>query len=52
MFNITGGNMKKIRLILSALLIMFCVNLTSEASTIGYADFQKVLSDYSYARTA
>ena len=44
--------MKKIRLILSALLIMLCVNMAANAATIGYADFEKVLSDYSYARTA
>ena len=44
--------MKKIKLVLSALLIMFCVNLTANAGTIGYADFQKVLSDYNFARNA
>ncbi len=44
--------MKKIRLILSALLIMLCANMAANAATIGYADFEKVLSDYSYARTA
>ena len=42
--------MKKLRLILSALLIMLCVNITANAATVGYADFQKVLSDYSFAR--
>ncbi len=42
--------MKKLKLILSALLIMLCVNITANATTIGYADFQKVLSDYSFAR--
>ncbi|MBQ9245465.1 OmpH family outer membrane protein [bacterium] len=44
--------MKKIKLILSALLIMFCVNISADASTIGYADFQKVLSEYTFARNA
>lgn len=42
--------MKKI--ILTALLIMFGFSLSANADTIGYADFQKVLSDYSYARSA
>ena len=42
--------MKKI--ILTALLIMFGCSLTANADTIGYADFQKVLSDYTYARNA
>ncbi len=44
--------MKNIRLILTALLIMICVNLSANAATIGYADFQRVISEYSYARTA
>ncbi len=44
--------MFKIRFILTALLIMFAANLTANASTIGYADFQKVLSEYKYARNA
>ncbi len=42
--------MKKI--ILTALLIMFSFNLNANAATIGYADFQKVLTDYTFARNA
>lgn len=44
--------MFKFRFILSALLIMVATNLSANAATIGYADFQKVISDYSYARNA
>ena len=29
---------------------MFAANLTANATTIGYADFQEVLSEYSFAR--
>ncbi len=43
--------MKKIRVILTGLLIMAAANLTANATTIGYADFQKVLSEYSFARS-
>jgi len=42
--------MYKFKFILTALLIMFAANLSANAGTIGYADFQKVLSDYSFAR--
>ena len=44
--------MFKFRFILTALLIMFATNLSSSAATIGYADFQKVIADYTYARNA
>ena len=44
--------MFKIKFILTALLIMFATNLSANAATIGYADFQKVLTDYKYARNA
>ena len=44
--------MKKIKFLLTALLIMVSVNLTANAATIGYADFDKVISQYSYARNA
>lgn len=44
--------MFKIKFILTALLIMFAANLSANAGTIGYADFQKVINDYSYARNA
>ena len=36
--------MLKIKFILTALLIMFTANLGANAATIGYADFQKVIS--------
>ena len=42
--------MKKIKFLLTALLIMVSVNLTANAATIGYADFDKVITQYSYAR--
>ena len=42
--------MKKFKLILATLIIMFTVSLTANAYTIGYADFQKVLSEYSLAK--
>ncbi len=44
--------MKKIKFILTTMLIMLAVNLTANAGTIGYADFGKVLNDYSFARNA
>lgn len=44
--------MFKFKFILTALLIMFATNLSSNAATIGYADFQKVIADYTYARNA
>ena len=44
--------MFKFRFILTALLIMLAANLSANAATIGYADFQKVISDYTYARNA
>ena len=44
--------MFKFKFILTALLIMFAANLSANAGTIGYADFQKVISDYSFARNA
>ena len=44
--------MFKFRFILTALLIMIATNLSVNAATIGYADFQKVISDYTYARNA
>lgn len=42
--------MFKFRFILTALIIMFAANLSANAGTIGYADFEKVLSDYTFAR--
>ncbi len=44
--------MSRIKFILTALLVMVAANLSANAMTIGYADFQKVLSEYSYARSA
>ena len=44
--------MFKFKFILTALLIMFAANLSENAATIGYADFQKVISDYTFARNA
>ena len=44
--------MKKINFILSVLVIIFCTNLNAFAGTIGYADFDKVLNEYSFARNA
>jgi Skp family chaperone for outer membrane proteins len=31
---------------------MFAANLSANAATIGYADFQKVITEYTYARNA
>ncbi len=44
--------MSKFKFILTALLIMFAANLSANAATIGYADFQKVIDEYSFARNA
>ncbi len=44
--------MFKLKFILTALLIMFAANISASASTIGYADFDKVLSEYTFARNA
>lgn len=44
--------MSKIRFILTAILIMFAANMAANAATIGYADYQKVLSEYKYAKNA
>ena len=38
--------------ILTAMLVIFAASLSANAGTIGYADFQKVLSEYTYARNA
>lgn len=43
--------MLKIRFILTAMLIMFATNMAANAATIGYADYQKVLSEYKYAKS-
>ena len=40
------------KFILTTLLIMFAANLSANAGTIGYADFGKVVSEYSFARNA
>ena len=44
--------MNKFKLIITALLIMIATNLSANAATIGYADFDKVLTEYKYARNA
>ena len=44
--------MKKFRFVLVALIAFLGMNLCANASTIGYADFDKVLSEYSFARNA
>ncbi len=44
--------MKRIKLILAAFIIMLSANLYASAATIGYADFDKVLNEYSFARNA
>lgn len=44
--------MFKLKTIFASILIMFAVNLSANAATIGYADFQKVLTEYTYARNA
>lgn len=42
--------MNKFRIVLTVLTIMFVTSLSANAYTIGYADFQKVLSEYSFAK--
>ncbi|MCD7878368.1 MAG: OmpH family outer membrane protein [Candidatus Gastranaerophilales bacterium] len=44
--------MYKLKLILTAVFTLFVFNLQANAATIGYADFQKVLSEYSFAKSA
>lgn len=44
--------MSKIRMIAAVFLMMFAVNLSANATTIGYADFQKVITEYTFARNA
>ncbi len=44
--------MSKIKLVLAALLITAAANISADAATIGYADFQKVITEYSFARNA
>lgn len=44
--------MRKIRLVLVALVVMFTVNLAANAETIAYANFKKIESEYNYAKTS
>lgn len=44
--------MSKIKLTITALLLMFTASLSANAQTIGYADFQKVITEYTFARNA
>ena len=43
--------MSKIKLIITVLILVLSTSLTANAYTIGYADFQKVIEQYSYARS-
>ena len=42
--------MKKAAIFLSLLIAFFGINLSANAQTIGYADFQKIESEYNYAK--
>lgn len=42
--------MKKLKLILTILVAVLTLNLSADAATIGYADFGRVLSEYTYAK--
>lgn len=44
--------MFKIKFLITALILMFATSLSANAYTIGYADFQKVLTEYTYAKNA
>ena len=44
--------MKKLRLVLSVLFILAAANSAAQASNIGYADFDKVLKEYNFAKNA
>lgn len=43
--------MSKLKFTLAALTLMFVSSLAANAQTIGYADFQKVITEYTYAKT-
>ena len=44
--------MNKLKFILTLAMVMLAMNLSSQAGTIGYADFQKVISEYTFAKNA
>lgn len=44
--------MNKIKFILTLTIAILAMNISAHAGTIGYADFQKVISEYSYAKNA
>ena len=44
--------MKKFKSIFLALAIIFSASLSANAQTIGYADFQKVIEQYTFAKNA
>ena len=44
--------MKKVKFLIAALTLVISANLCANAATIGYADFEKVLNDYTFARSA
>lgn len=44
--------MNKIKFILTLAIAILAMNISAQAGTIGYADFQKVISEYSYAKNA
>ncbi len=44
--------MKKLQTILIATVVMFTAAMSANADSIGYADFQKVLTEYTYAKNA
>ena len=44
--------MKKFKSIFLALAIIFTASLSANAQTIGYADFQKVIEQYTFAKNA
>ncbi len=44
--------MKKIKFVLIAMVMALAVNLSANAATIGYADYGRVLTEYTYAKNA
>lgn len=44
--------MKKLKSLILAAIIILSASLSANADTIGYADFQKVIEEYSYAKNA
>ena len=44
--------MKTIKLIIAAAAVLFAFNNSAYAASIGYADFERVISEYSFAKNA